>query len=195
MDTMIRPIERHLTVIKEIGSKCVIGLATINAAPIICILANYNNDFNEWIETAIVLFGVGATASILIGLNTLNMFLKYYKCAEGNVYAKEYSYEKDIERYNKKIDLCFDLALFLPTSGLIIFLHGTGFYIVWPALLRLGMLCVLLIVYLKFDEVKVLSKESIKALKEMWFRVVSALALVCLLPEICKFIFCFFVST
>ena len=97
----IQPTKEHLEIIKEIGSKWVIGLATMNGALLLSIIANNAKDFNIFIGVAIILFGIGAMSALLVGWNIFLMFKKYYS---GDKPKSNY-YRSLLELKNDEVEL------------------------------------------------------------------------------------------
>lgn len=116
----IQPTKEHLEIIKEIGSKWVIGLATMHGALFALLVSNYGKEDNLWLNIAMLLSGVGIILSVCIGSNTCEMFLKYYAKP---IYLK--AEEDDIKLYNRKIDLFAYLSvLCLMLSGILFFFRN-----------------------------------------------------------------------
>lgn len=146
----IQPTKEHLEIIKEIGSKWVIGLATMHGALLITTLTNYGKDMNVFFSMAILCFGVGAMAALLIGHNIFMMLLKhYYKTELGTNYYKETKefrsecievneenilveseneieeiQKKDIKAYNINIELLKNTSLLCLLVGGVVLLAG-----------------------------------------------------------------------
>lgn len=117
----IEPSERHFNIIKEIGSKCIIGLATVNAGPFICILSNYDKLENEWTATALFFLGIGTITAIMVGLIVLKMYLTYYPYES---IVETVNVRKNIEEQNDKIETCLYVSILMPIFSILFFISG-----------------------------------------------------------------------
>lgn len=144
----IQPTKEHFEIIKEIGSKWVIGLATMNGALLLTILSNDSKTYNVWLSISVACFGIGAIFALFIGHNVSMMFLKYYeryekqshntrvfqkKCAkeksentliETMKIEERISLIKDVKEYNFKINVLKYVSIFCLAIGALAYLAG-----------------------------------------------------------------------
>lgn len=73
----IEPTKENFEIVKELGTKWLMGLATLNAAMVVYVLSNHKESLTVYIAVALVFFGFGTMAALLCGWNVYELFLRY----------------------------------------------------------------------------------------------------------------------
>ena len=55
----IEPTKENFEIVKELGTKWLMGLATLNAAMVVYVLSNYKESLTVYIAVALVIFAFG----------------------------------------------------------------------------------------------------------------------------------------
>lgn len=169
----IKPTEEHFLIMKELGTKWVTGLITMNAALFICILTNYKCEIKGLVGLSLLLLGVGAVSALAVGYNVIELFLRFYENhSEGKLYYEKtekienreingfvqeiYSeqddeeVEKDVQialnKYNFKIKLLRWTSIYSLGIGSLIFIIGAFDEGIWQGVVYLMMLLVALFI-------------------------------------------------
>lgn len=111
-------LEKQFELIKEIGSKCVIAIGTMNAALFVSMLSNYGIH-DKYANVALLLFGLGTFTSLLIGVKVFDLFWQYY---EGNLQLSGDGDSKKRLEYYRRIEILTMISLLAPVAGVISFL-------------------------------------------------------------------------
>ena len=73
----IEPTKENFEIVKELGTKWLMGLATLNAAMVVYVLSNHKESLTVYIAVALVFFAFGTMAALLCGWNVYELFLRY----------------------------------------------------------------------------------------------------------------------
>lgn len=82
----LKPTKECFDVIKEFGTKWVVGLASMNAGLLMYILTNYMNNHNILIHLSIMALCIGTISAFVIGWNIFEFFLRYHIIDSNEVY-------------------------------------------------------------------------------------------------------------
>lgn len=136
----IEPSKENFEIVKELGTKWLMGLATLNAAMVVYVLSNYKESLTACIAVALVFFAFGTMAALLCGWNIYELFLRYssvtnlgnkYNCIVKNQNGEtvcsvravlENDRQEEIKKNNKKINFMNSCSIISLAFGMIIYL-------------------------------------------------------------------------
>lgn len=138
----IEPTKENFEIVKELGTKWLMGLATLNAAMVVYVLSNHKESLTVYIAVALVFFAFGTMAALLCGWNVYELFLRYssvtnlenkYNCIvksqNGETVCSvravlENDRQEEIKKNNKKINFMNSCSIISLAFGMIIYLLG-----------------------------------------------------------------------
>lgn len=136
----LKPTKECFDVVKEFGTKWVVGLASMNAGVLMYILTNYMNNPNILIHLSIMALCIGTISTFVIGWNVFEFFLRYHIIDSNEVYycrkinesefivrktksvIMNVEENKDIRLYNSRIKILHAFSLLGLVIGGILFL-------------------------------------------------------------------------